>query len=143
MQMTEDVLKKLNERIKAETEKYNRTPVADFDFLSPEDMYNLAYKTLAPESPVQLKEKIDDSVLDRIPFLKMTEYLMTKLNTEGALKLTKTGNLPVKIVKEMYDLNLIKEWSIENGIQKLYKETDSLSINNTKLMLELSRLTKK
>lgn len=141
--MQDDHLKELNHRIKAETEKYNRTPVADFDFLSPIDMHNLAYKTLEPDCPVRFKEKIDDSVLDRIPFLKMTEHLMKKIDAEGALKLTKTGNLPVKIVKELYDLGLIKEDMIEKGIQKLYKEKDSLSITNVKLILELSGLTKK
>lgn len=141
--MEDDILKMLNEELEKEQARINQTPLEDFDFLSPEDMFNLVHRPFQEESPIQFKKNINNSVLDQIPFLNLVEYLLVKVKSENSIKLTQKGNLPTKIVKELYSLKLIQEEMIESGISKLYKESDSLSITNAKIVIELSGLVKK
>ncbi|MEA1874087.1 MAG: hypothetical protein U9N51_06630 [Bacteroidota bacterium] len=65
------------------------------------------------------------------------------VNDRVELKLTAKGFLPTKIVSDIYNQKFIKDEMIESGIYKLYKETDSDSINLTRILLELSGLVKK
>jgi hypothetical protein len=71
------------------------------------------------------------------------EYLLKKINDLGELKLTAKGFLPTTLVKEIYDLGLIKDYAIEKGITKLYAETSSQLINLTRMITELAGFTKK
>jgi len=121
----------------------NNRPIEDFEGFSPTDMHYLVYNTFSPDSPFQIKKNIPDKILDQIPFLVQIEYLLSKINDHGELKLTAKGFLPTPLVKEIYDLGLIKDYAIEKGIAKLYAETSSQPINLTRLITELSGFTKK
>ncbi|SHI43007.1 hypothetical protein SAMN04487911_10245 [Arenibacter nanhaiticus] len=61
----------------------------------------------------------------------------------GEVKLTNKGFLPTKIVSDLYQQGFIKEDSIELKIVKLYKESDSMSVNLTRILIELAGLVKK
>jgi hypothetical protein len=141
--MDDEFMKILEEELKQQQEQINKRPIEDFDHLSPEDMFNLVHRPFQEGCPIQYKQNIHQSILDRIPFLNLAEYLLNKIETSNSIKLTPKGNLPTKLVKELYDLKLIKEEMIESGISKLYKESDSLSISNVKIILTLSGLIKK
>jgi hypothetical protein len=121
----------------------NNSPIEDFEGFSSADMNYLIYETFSPDSPFQVKKNIPDNILDQIPFLLQIEYLLERINNLGELKLTAKGFLPTELVKEIYDLGLIKDYAIEHGITKLYAETSSQPINLTRLITELAGFTKK
>jgi hypothetical protein len=121
----------------------NNIPIDDFEGFSSADMNYLVYESFSPDSPLQINKNIPDNLLDQIPFLLQIEYLLKKINDLGELKLTAKGFLPTTLVKEIYDLGLIKDYAIEKGITKLYAETSSQPINLTRLITELAGFTKK
>ncbi|MFZ1749566.1 MAG: hypothetical protein WAU01_05220 [Saprospiraceae bacterium] len=141
--MDDDFLKGLNEELKKQQDIINQTSIEDFDNLSPEDMFNIVYKPFQEECPIQYKAEIGIDILNDIPFLNLVEYYLNSINTLKEIKLTTRGNLPTKLVKEYYELGFIKEEMIERGLKKLYKEDDSKSIINVKLISELAGFAKK
>ena len=68
---------------------------------------------------------------------------MNVIAEKGELKLTNKGFLPTKVVADIYAQGFIKDFDIEKGISKLYKEADVMSINHTRILLEISGLIKK
>jgi hypothetical protein len=121
----------------------NNSPIEDFEGFSSADMNYLVYDAFSADSPFQIKKNIPDKILDQIPFLLQIDYLLHRINDLGELKLTAKGFLPTTLVKEIYDLGLIKDYAIEHGITKLYAETSSQPINLTRLITELAGFTKK
>lgn len=105
-------------------------------------MSQIIYFCFEAKSPVQL-QKISDSDYKEIPLLNQIKYLLNLIVENGEIKLTSKGFLPTKIVAELYQQGFIKDKLIEDGISKLYKETDANSINLTRLLIELSGLAKK
>ncbi|MEA2043395.1 MAG: hypothetical protein U9N85_12715 [Bacteroidota bacterium] len=57
--------------------------------------------------------------------------------------MTAKGYLPTKIVADIYSQRFIKDDTIESGISKLRKQSDSKSINLTRILIEISGLIKK
>jgi len=121
----------------------NNRPIEDFEGFSSTDMHYLVYNTFSPDSPFQIKRNIPDNILDQIPFLLQIEFLLSRINDIGELKLTAKGFLPTTLVKEVYELGLIKDEAIEDGITKLYAETSSQPIQLTRMITELAGFTKK
>jgi hypothetical protein len=78
-----------------------------------------------------------------VPIFNQIKYLTDLLDKTGEIKLTNKGFLPTKIVSDLYSQGFLKDKYIEKGISKLYKETDSMSINLTRIIIELSGFVKK
>lgn len=91
----------------------NNVPIDDFEGFSSADMNYLVYETFSSDSPLQIKKNIPDNILDQISFLMQIEYLLHKINDLDELKLTAKGYLPTTLVKEIYDLGLIKDEAID------------------------------
>ncbi len=121
----------------------NNSPIDDFEGFSSADMRYIIYEPFSHDSPLQINKKIPNSILDQIPFLLQIEYLLEKINCLGELKLTKTGSLPITLVKEIYEKGFIKDEAIKDGITKLYTETSSQPIELTRIITELAGFTKK
>lgn len=136
-------VEELQAALDAHQKRVNSNSQKDFDFLAPLDMHHLLYDTFGPESPIQLRKPISLELMDQMPFLKLVFIYLNRLEEVKELKLTSLGNLPVKWVKELYALKLITQEDIENGISKLYKESDSIAITNLKIIVDLAGLTKK
>jgi hypothetical protein len=105
-------------------------------------MQYILYDTFGENSPIQLL-KLTESDYQNIPILNQIKYLLKLIDKQGEIKLTNKGFLPTKIVSDIYKQGFIKDEFIESGISKLYKETDSISINLTRILSELSGLAKK
>lgn len=136
--MIEDLQKQLDKIM----EEQNLRGRPEFEGYSPTEMQHLLYDPFGAHSPLGL-QKQSDSVYQEIPLLSLIKYLAALISKVGDLKLTQKGFLPVKIVSELYSQGFIKDENIESGIYKLYKETDSLPINLSRILLEFSGLTKK
>ncbi|TXD51493.1 MULTISPECIES: hypothetical protein [unclassified Polaribacter] len=87
--------------------------------------------------------KTKEDIYLNIPIIKQVKFLFDLIRDQKELKLTNKGFLPTKIVAELYKKGYIKDYLIEQGISKLYKETDSPSIHLAKILVELSTLVKK
>jgi hypothetical protein len=105
-------------------------------------MHKILHFTFAIDSPLEL-QKLSDTDYKNIPILNQIKYLTDLIDKNGDIKLTNKGFLPTKIVSDLYDQGFLKDEHIDNGISKLYKETDSMTINITRILIELAGLTKK
>ena len=105
-------------------------------------MHHLLYDPFGAESPLKLRT-LDPEDYSQIPILNQIKFLIAHIKEKGELKLTKKGFLPVKLVAGLYSRGYLKDEHIEEGLYKLYKETDSNTIHLSRLLLELSGVTKK
>ena len=104
-------------------------------------MQYILYDVFNSKSPIEtLKAK--QSIYQNIPIFNQVKFLLDLINKKKELKLTNKGFLPTKIVAELYGKGFMKDYFIENGISKLYKESDVPTINLAKILLELSTLVK-
>lgn len=120
----------------------NRTPREDFCQLSPMDVFDLLYNLFQPDSLIQFHPELGPDTLNQLSFYRLCRHLMNTLADGGEMKLTAAGNLPRKLVLELYDLSTAKEAFIEDGITKLNKEEDSILIQSVKFVLKFAELTK-
>lgn len=120
----------------------NHIETPNFEGYSPFEMHDILYNTYGQNSPIQIL-KMEKSEYQKIPILNQLKYLLMLIEKKGSLKLTAKGYLPTSIVADIYSQGYLKDQMIERGISKLYKETDSNSINLTRILLELSGLIKK
>lgn len=136
--MIEDLQKNIDKIMHGQ----NNRGLPDFEGYSPVEMQYILYDTFGDNSPIQIL-KLTDSEYQTIPILNQVKYITDLIDKQGELKLTNKGFLPIKIVAEIYKKGFLKDEFIESGISKLYKETDSMTIHQTKILLELSGITKK
>lgn len=122
--------------------EHNNRSIPKFEGYSPFEMHQLLHFTFGKDSPIQL-QKLSDSDYLKIPILNQIKYLTDLIDKTGEIKLTKMGFLPTKIVSAIYEQGFLKEEFIEKGISKLYKETDSLTIHLTRILIEIGGLVKK
>lgn len=120
----------------------NNRFIPDFEGYSPHEMHQILHFTFGPDSPIELLE-LNDPDYERIPILNQIKYLTNLIDEAGEIKLTNKGFLPTKIVSEIYHQGYLEDVLIRNGISKLYKESDSMTVNLTRILIEIAGLTKK
>ncbi|MDD4439978.1 MAG: hypothetical protein PHS04_18390 [Tissierellia bacterium] len=77
-----------------------------------------------PKGVIKLN-KLDEGDFEQIPILRQVVCLCRFIKEEnGKLKLTNTGNLPLKVVREMY-LTGVTDWYYKKYPDKRIKETDA------------------
>ena len=123
------------------------TPDDDYSGLSPNQVHYLYYDTFDENSSLQFNTGIDDSVLDQIPFFRLTEALIHIIKREQRLKLTATGALPRKVLEELYSHKFIPEYYIdyfiEKGIFKQIREDKCISLRCSSDVVQNSGLVEK
>lgn len=135
-------IEELQNHINKIMNEQNNQGFPDFEGYSPIEMQYILYDTFGNNSPIKLLT-LTESEYQRIPIFNQIKYLLGLIAKSGELKLTTKGFLPTKIVADIYNQKFIKDEMIESGISKLYKETDSMSINLTRILIEISGLNKK
>lgn len=116
--------------------------ISDFEGYSPNEMQFILHDTFVAGSPIQLA-KLSDLDYQAIPILNQIRFMGNLINKQGELRLTNRGYLPTRVVSEIYSQGFLKDDFIESGISKLYKETDSLTVRLSRILLELSGIAKK
>jgi hypothetical protein len=122
--------------------EHNNREIPDFEGYSPFEMHHILHSTFEGNSLIIL-QKLADSDFLKCPMFNLVKYYLDLVKNLGEIKLTAKGFLPTKIVHEIYSQGFLEEYQILSGISKLYKETDSLTVNLTRLLAELASLTKK
>lgn len=118
----------------------NNMPLDDFCGLSPAQMHQIFYYQ-NENSLFNVKHSLEQN--KDIPFLILIGEIINQIDADKGLKLTATGNLPVKVIKEIYSKKILTQYDIEVGISKLSKETDSNAIHVAKIIGQLSGIFRK
>jgi len=121
----------------------NNTPLEEFLGLSPIEVHHLLYDAFGDNSPVQLRNDIDDKTLDQIPLFRIIEEYLKIIQRDRHIKLTPLGALPKKVMVELYDKRFLPDEHIESGLTKLWKEHDCIAISSARLTAEFAGLVKK
>ncbi len=135
-------LKDIQKHIDQVMSEQNNRSIPEFEGYSPFEMHKILHFTLAIDSPLRL-QKLPEADYKKIPILNLIKYLTDLIEENGEIKLTNKGFLPTKVVSDIYQQGFLKEEHIEKGISKLYKETDSMTVNLSRILIELAGLAKK
>lgn len=122
---------------------YNNSPQDKFSGLSPCQTYEIINNPFSENSPIKFTNNIDNNILDRIPFFKITEELLKIIQRDKFIKLTPLGALLKKVMVELYDYKFIPDERIESGLTKLWKQDDCISIGTARIVSELGKFVKK
>lgn len=136
-----DNLEDINKELQRRAQAYNNSAIDDFEALSPIQMRILQKDFLASENPLKINP-LSEEALVKSPLLVQVRFLMNKMKGGTELNLTKTGALPTKVVRDIYDLGVLKNEWVEEGITKLYKEDNAPEIGITRILLQISSLAK-
>ncbi len=118
--------------------------IPDFEGLTPAEMHELIYDPLGEKSIISIADDIPDKVLDKMTFFILCEELLARIHAENGLKLTQTGNLPVKLVKVLFSLELFQgifDSSLKE--KKNLTETDFFELHVARIILKLSGYIRK
>lgn len=135
-------LKDIQRHIDQVMNEQNNRSIPEFEGYSPFEMHHILNFTFETNSPISF-QKLTDSDYSKIPMHKQIKYFLDLIKKTGEIKLTAKGFLPTKIVKDIYAQGYLEESLFTSGTYQLYKESDSMTVNLTRLLIELSGLTKK
>jgi len=136
-----DNLEDLNKELQQRANAHNNAGIDDFGGLTPMQMG--ALQNFPDGAGPLILNDLSEAELKKCPLLVQIRFLIDKMKGGKEIKLTKTGALSTKLVKEIYELGLLKNEGIEDGITKLYKESDANEISITRILLEISSFAKK
>jgi hypothetical protein len=135
-------LKDIQRHIDKVMNEQNNRAIPEFAGYSPFEMHQILHNTFESKSPIKL-QRLSEIEYKRIPMLNQVKYFMHLISDNGEIKLTARGFLPTKIVKDIYAQEYLEEVLFKSGISQLYKESDSMTVNLTRILTELSGLIKK
>ena len=131
----------LNRCVKEWMQMVNTQTSDDFDGYSPSEMQSILYHLFDVNCPVRLADFTGEDC-QSVPLFRQVKMLLRMIEKEDRLKLTQTGNLPVRIVKELYSEGATEQ-HVENGIVKLHIEKDSISVQLARIIVEIMKAVKK
>lgn len=102
--MNEEERQRLQRKLQEQMDQVNNRPNPEMEGLSPLQMHRLLRYPLAEESWFGLRSNIPDETIMRMPMMKVLVTLLNRIAEQKEMKLTQTGNLPRKIVQELYHL---------------------------------------
>ena len=123
------------------TQIENNCPRELFEGYSSSEMRHIMYNLFGVDSPVQLANFTKDDC-GRVPLFRQVKMLLEFIEKEENIKLTKIGNLPTRIVKEVYSTGA-SDPHIESGFMKLRIEEDSKSVQMARIAVQLMSAVKK
>ena len=103
----------------------NAAPKPNFNGFSSEQMHQMLNRPLEVGCPVQLR-RLTDEQMEQIPVMRQALHLMNELS-EKELKLTAQGNIPPKMVAELYELGS-HSWSTDWYKQKSEPKTEEVQV---------------
>lgn len=120
----------------------NNRPIPEFEGYSAIEMHHILFNSFEDQNPLQFNI-LPESDYSKIPIFNQIRYYLSLIEKSGEIKLTDKGFLPTKIVADIYSQGFLKDEPIEKGFVRLYKESDVMSVNLTRIIVELSGLIKK
>ncbi len=133
-----DSLDELNKIAASVSNKYNQSPNADFERLSPYQMNILLYKPFSPECIVRYKSSSETEIIASSPVVEICLLIINVILAENGLRLTAGGKLPRKIVNEIYNLNIYSKENRTISYKKVLNELDYLPAAYSNALIKLS-----
>lgn len=140
MEKLDHKLNKVNEGVQITAQDVIQN-LDDEWLFSPHLYNNVIYDCFTEDGPIRLN-RLEDYEYDQIPIFRQVKHLCKIIEEAKWLKLTATGNLPVKVVLELFPLGVL-DWYYKKYPNKIKKENDAEAVQLTKILLELSGITKK
>ena len=82
-------------------------PFPGFEELSPMEADGLLFSPFDPEaSPLLINTNVDDAAIGKVQFLDHIIRYLDLIREREPVKLTQKGNLPLKLVRELRDMNI-------------------------------------
>jgi hypothetical protein len=136
--VTKDIL----DSIAAEVmNRINNRPLPETEGLSPIQLQGLLYHLFGPQSLVKVSRNVKLGQDVQSPFLSFCLHYLDILQRENEVKLTKTGAMPVKHVRELTDLKIVEDiW--HHILIPVRTEKDSSPILMTRWLCKDLELTK-
>ena len=135
-------LNEIQKHIDQVVHEQNNQPKPEFEGYSPFEMHQILHFTFGQDSPVSM-QRLTEREYQNIPMLNQVKYLAGLIDQAGGIKLTAKGFLPTKIVADIYRQGFLEDAHIASGISRLYREADSMTVNLTRNLLEISGLARK
>ncbi len=136
-------LEELNKMAAMVNQRYNDSPLPNFEGLSPSTMHQVIDFPFGDKCPVKINQALSDDQLLDSPLIHMTLNLLSIINESNGLKLTDKGNLPRKVVFDIYSFGYFGSKQYDNNIKpKVLNETDYLPLHLCNLLLKVSGNTK-
>ncbi|MBN1632999.1 MAG: hypothetical protein JW917_02405 [Ignavibacteria bacterium] len=120
----------------------NNTAIPDFEYYSPDEMHKIVDNAFNEDNPIQLLNP-DIQVYNQIPLLNSIIHLAKHIEEKGEIRLTQKGNLPLNIAREIHERNYMNIKINTDYYYKIYSETDSLVVHLSRILLQLSGMTRK
>ncbi|MFA6770960.1 MAG: hypothetical protein WCR71_07275, partial [Bacteroidales bacterium] len=120
-------------------ENYVETAYSDWIY-QPHIREKVAHKTFLEEGPIVLNRLENEEYLQS-PLFRQVLHLCETVRNAGSVKLTAIGNLPLKIVREVYKLGVSDSY-YEKYPTKLTTENDSITVQTARLVAEMGGLVK-
>jgi hypothetical protein len=121
----------------------NKTPTKNLGQLSTSQLTTLHTDPFSSVSPLQFNETLEDDAVRQLPCIQLAEAFLQCVQNLETIKLTPKGNIPPKYVKALYDLRIMPNKYIDEGITKLRGEDDFTSLNVMRILCEIGKLVKK
>lgn len=121
---------------------YNNTPLPECNGFTPLQMRKITHNPFDEDCPVKINMLNKEVLLQKCPIMKIVTELLLILKT-NKIKLTQKGNLPLKIIRDIYSKNYLPDRWIEKEIVKIRTETDWLIIHNAKIVLTIAGFIRK
>jgi hypothetical protein len=121
-------------------ERHNQSAITDFDGLSPHEMYLIMNKPFEVDCPVRMNSVRDPSVLETVPVMRAAMLILAEAAEGNGIKLTPKGNLPRKLVMEIYDLDLLKVNNLVRFSPKVFNEMDYWPAAVTHALLKVAKV---
>lgn len=129
-----------NKWLQSLIDEFNSMPDKDFEGYSPDEMKSLFDFLKNPYSPVKINE-LSEQAYESIPLLNQVCLLMSILNEQETITLTKAGNLPPKWVKDLYVLGP-PEPTVEMSPKNTIKEQSTIAVHLARVLLKGCNLSK-
>ena len=138
----EGSMDELNKIAAEVTARHNRTGIAEFEGLSPEQMYAIHYKQFMPECPVRFSENISPDTIIASPVIQASRVILDAIEKENGLKLTVRGNLPRRVVNDIFSLVLVPDQREGRYRLKVLNEFDYYPAAVINALLKVAGITK-
>lgn len=136
-------LDELNRLLRAEMDLINNQPIEEFEGRTPTEMNYLLHYPFDEDSPMKFKENAAAEIFDKIPMLQMVVFFLNLIQKEQTIKLTQKGNLPLKVLRAIYDLRLRPSEYIDSGMTTIRSEEGYTTAHCMRLLCELLGFVKK
>lgn len=129
----------INAFLQQQTTAHNQMPQRNFCGLSPLEISAMINRPFEIDCPVTFRSFTDEEAL-QAPIMQQVMVLLKHLS-EKEIKLTKTGALPLKVVREVYDAGMPECWVEANPTNSL-REQNTESVQLVRIALEETSVTK-